>query len=379
MKENGGGGRGDYRTDPEKKKVYRVLLCDYGGFQNYLDTVSWEFLPFMQLFGKKKCLKYKIDKTLNPKRSSIMNTKLFTLFSCISLVLFSIGTFTQAQVPTTPKIVFESWRDGNGEIYTMNADGSKQKNLTRNNARDGAPVWSPTGKHIAFHSDRDGTRDIYIMDPDGRNVRKVLRNLSYREYPTWSPDGKRLAYTRSEDWSICIADIEKRTEESVVPTEIVGGFADWSPDGSEIVFIFTPPSDHRIRVVNLKTRKVEEFPLPPNIPPPNVKPRFFHFPVWSPTGDKIAFSWSKEGVHLMNRDGKGVTKIAEGARPAWSPQGDRLLYDKDKNLFTINVKNGSKDLLARDGFDGDWFDPATLPVQPSAELLTTTWGKLKQR
>ena len=152
-----------------------------------------------------------------------MNTKLFVLFCCIGLTLFS-SIPTEAQVPTSAKIVFESWRDGNGEIYIMNADGSKQENLTRHGARDGAPVWSPTGKHIAFHSDRDGIRDIYIMNPDGRNVRKVLRDLSYREYPTWSPDGKKLAYTRSEDWSICIADIEKRTEESVVFTNIVGGF-----------------------------------------------------------------------------------------------------------------------------------------------------------
>ena len=32
VKENGGGGRGVYRTYPPKKKVYKVLLCDYGGF-----------------------------------------------------------------------------------------------------------------------------------------------------------------------------------------------------------------------------------------------------------------------------------------------------------------------------------------------------------
>ncbi len=307
-----------------------------------------------------------------------MKTKLFLLLCCASFALFISSTYTQAQAPKTPKIVFESWRDGNGEIYIMNADGSNQKNLTRSNARDGSPAWSPTGRHIAFHSDRDGIRDIYIMDPDGKNVRKVLKNLTYREYPTWSPDGKMLAYTRSEDWSICIADIEKRTEESVVPTNIVGGFSDWSPNGSEIVFIFSSPSDYRIRIINIKTRKQTELPLPPNIPPPHEQPRFFHFPSWSPAGDKIAFSWWKEGIHIMNRDGKKVTKIASGAYPCWSPQGDQLLYASDKNIFRIDISSGSKKLLARDGFDADWFDPASLSVEPSADLLTTQWGKLKQ-
>ena len=81
----------------------------------------------------------------------------------------------------------------------------------------------------------------------------------------------------------------------------------------------------------------------------------------------------------MNRDGKRVTKIASGAYPCWSPQGDQLLYASDKNIFRIDVDSGNKKLLARDGFDGDWFDPASLSVQPNINLLTTEWGKLKQK
>jgi hypothetical protein len=41
------------------------------------------------------------------------------------------------------KIAFASDRDGNHEIYVMNADGSKQKRLTNNPARDRWPCWSP--------------------------------------------------------------------------------------------------------------------------------------------------------------------------------------------------------------------------------------------
>lgn len=259
----------------------------------------------------------------------------------------------------------------------MNADGSKQKNLTRNKARDGAPVWSPTGKHIAFHSDRDGTRDIYIMDPDGRNVRKVLRNLSYREYPTWSPDGKRLAYTRSEDWSICIADIEERIEESVAFTNIVSGFADWSPDGSEIVFIFVKPSDYRIHIINLKTRKQIELPLPPNSPPPHVKPRFFYFPARSPDGDKIAFSWRTEGLHFMNHDGRGV---------GTSPQENRIidirrLVEPKKPNFLCVVNNHTKDphplaglkILHQLWIKGNWANNASPPT--GMRLTKYQWGE----
>ena len=49
------------------------------------------------------------------------------------------------------KIAFATDRDGNGQIYTMNADGSAQTNVTNNDAADDlAPAWSPDGTKIAF-------------------------------------------------------------------------------------------------------------------------------------------------------------------------------------------------------------------------------------
>jgi len=73
-------------------------------------------------------------------------------------------------------IAFTSVRDGNGEIYVMNADGSLQINLTTNPeevfdilslAEDFSPSWSPDGKMIAFVSGRNGDLEIYIMNADG--------------------------------------------------------------------------------------------------------------------------------------------------------------------------------------------------------------------
>ena len=46
------------------------------------------------------------------------------------------------------KIAFISSRDGNFEIYAMNADGSEQTNLTNYSDKDMAPCWSPDGKKI---------------------------------------------------------------------------------------------------------------------------------------------------------------------------------------------------------------------------------------
>jgi TolB protein len=44
--------------------------------------------------------------------------------------------------PATGRIAFASNRDGNAEVYVMNADGSEEVNLTNNPAGDGSPAWS---------------------------------------------------------------------------------------------------------------------------------------------------------------------------------------------------------------------------------------------
>lgn len=60
-----------------------------------------------------------------------------------------------AQAPQKAQIAFHSERDGNGEIYVMDADGKNQRNLTNNPADDICPSWfdpafarsvSPAGK-----------------------------------------------------------------------------------------------------------------------------------------------------------------------------------------------------------------------------------------
>ena len=85
------------------------------------------------------------------------------------------------------KIAFHSNRDGNSEIYVMNADGSEQTNLTNNRAPDAFPSWSPDGKKIAFSSDRDGNSEIYVMNADGSEQVNLTNNRAQDWFPSWSP------------------------------------------------------------------------------------------------------------------------------------------------------------------------------------------------
>ena len=138
------------------------------------------------------------------------------IFWLLSLTLMSSNISNiRAKAPATAKIVFGSYRDGNGEIYIMNPDGSEQVNLTRDPAEDLFPVWSPNGEEILFASNRNGIRDLYLMDADGSDIRKVFKQTAHRDSPTWSPDGKQIAYIRGIN-AIYIATLGKQAEEYLV-------------------------------------------------------------------------------------------------------------------------------------------------------------------
>ncbi len=98
------------------------------------------------------------------------------------------GDFRPRYSPDGSKIVFQSGRDGQSEIYVMNADGSGQTRLTNNPALDTAPAWSPDGTKILFTSLRDDpmTPALYVMNADGSNQTRVTTgsNGVWRGMPT---------------------------------------------------------------------------------------------------------------------------------------------------------------------------------------------------
>ena len=67
----------------------------------------------------------------------------------------------------------------------MNADGTDVINLTRHPSEDRIPAWSPDGNWIAFMSTREGNWNIYIMEANGENQTRVTHHPGVDSSPIW--------------------------------------------------------------------------------------------------------------------------------------------------------------------------------------------------
>ena len=101
--------------------------------------------------------------------------------------------------PDGSRIAFVSQRDGNAEIYIMNADGTGSTRITNDPQADGRPSFTPDGQALVFHSARTaGKQQIWIVNVDGTGLTQLTRD-SVNSSPMVSPDGQTIAYVSSRN------------------------------------------------------------------------------------------------------------------------------------------------------------------------------------
>ena len=167
--------------------------------------------------------------------------------------------------PDGSRIAFATFRDGNQEIYVMNAGGSNQVNLTNTSGDDeGNPSWSPDGSKIAFVFGRGPNSGIYVMDADGSNRTRLADSPIRDADPSWSPDGNKIAFWSRRGFSpgegrfglqpnppdIYVIDSDGSNETRLTSHVDWDYNQVWSPDGSKIIFVTTRDGNNEIYVMN---------------------------------------------------------------------------------------------------------------------------------
>lgn len=266
------------------------------------------------------------------------------------------------------KIAFVSARDGNPEIYSVNADGSGLTRLTNDPSDDGDPVWSPDGQRIAFVSNRSGDYEIYVMNADGSDVVRRTFSANHSQEPSWSPDGTLLAYSRLSDGSMNLwivgADAGGPEPALLFGTPGWDVRPAWSPDGTRLALV----SDwaaydfvEDIYLINADGSGFEQ--LTGDI--------FYHvdYPSWSPDGSLMAVTIKKDpggmgeyvtSIGLMNADGTALHPLVSEAagKGAWSPDGQMIAYTSGvgdvRHILWVRVDGGDSGVIVSDGWSPDW-------------------------
>ena len=154
--------------------------------------------------------------------------------------------------PDGTKILFWSDRDGNKEVYVMNADGSAPTNLTNDAAEDLEATWSPDGTRIAFRSVRTGSGDIYVMKADGSEVTRLTTEAGQDANPRWSPDGTRIAFDgdRGRNFDVFVINADGSGLVNLTNHSALDSAPTWSPDGRMITFHSHRDGNSEVYVMN---------------------------------------------------------------------------------------------------------------------------------
>lgn len=289
----------------------------------------------------------------------------------------------------------EQTKKTSSNVWMVNIDGSKARQLTTSGERNGGARWSPDGLQIAFVSDRasgqivgqvagqgvgetslapTGSRGtsakkygIYVM-PVGEagEARALTSHAEPISDLTWSPDGTQIVYTTLFDPQ---NPDEREQPKDAAPKVKVIRRLDYKQDNRG----YLGDKRSQVFVVDVATGKRRQLT---HTPVDSWQPQ------WSPDGKQLAVrtmrpdNWSSQLVVLDAATGREAQRFGpeDGVVQtwAWSPDGKRILYAGDTDhtaqldLFLADVTSGAVRRLTNDlhCLPDSGFTTITPPAQP---------------
>ena len=132
--------------------------------------------------------------------------------------------------PDGQKIVFQSTRSGNPEIWVCASDGTDPIQLTSLGRNTGTPRWSPDGRHIAFDSRAETNSYVYVINAEGGGPRRLTTETSNGLVPSWSRDGRFVYFCSNRSGTLQVWKVPAAGGESVQVTKGGGAVAFESSD-----------------------------------------------------------------------------------------------------------------------------------------------------
>jgi Tol biopolymer transport system component len=258
------------------------------------------------------------------------------------------GIQTPNKAPDSPaldapdwfRMVFQSYRDGNWEIYSSHGNGFNQTNISnRSYCSDARPMVNGDITRVVFNADPSGSADIYVMNYDGSGLTNLTNTSNRQDYAgAWSPDSSRIAYVsnshgdhRSDPVEVYVMNADGSAKTRLTYSGVGNDGPRWSPDGSRITWRQIQANGPVLMVMNPDGSNQHAITPPLN---------YLGSHAWSPDGTRIAIDFDADGdgwneLTVMNADGSGLHIIYDPGCTLcdawvgdWSDNGDWLVFSR---------------------------------------------------
>ena len=223
------------------------------------------------------------------------------------------------------------------KMYVANLDGKNLVEIPRNNYYPVYFILSPYADKVLFTTGEGNY--MFVVNADGTNLIQISNSIGAETIPKFSPDGNYIAYLESPIGSSTGLYLIKTngTDKTLLKDSIVHNFGeslDWSPDGNKIAFVNSDPFPPDICIINSDGSGYLKIAEGTN-------------PAWSPDGSKISFLSNVNGgiydLYMINPDGSSEINLSNtpnvyDAPPCWSPDSKKILYHTYTIPNTGNLK-----------------------------------------
>jgi Tol biopolymer transport system component len=198
----------------------------------------------------------------------------------------------------------------------------------------------------------DFESEIYTINVDGSNERRLTDSPGLDAFPAWSPDGEHIAFASDRDgnWELYVTNSAGTEMRRLTNTAEDESSPAWSPVGEKMAYVTDViDGNETIRVMNADgsgRRRLADG----------------NWPSWSPDGERIVYtvySASEVGhLFVMNADGSGQRSLGasvlqrllgiRGAEePAWSPKGEKIAFASMDNgeIYAMNSDGSGRTRL----------------------------------